>query len=139
MEAAVNPTPSSQRTVRLLLIEDHAGLAEATAEYLRSEGLEVRIAESGEEALETAGVFQPEIVLCDLSLPDMSGLDVARALRANPDTKDAVMALYSAMAESDVRTLERQVNPNEVNLFLSKPLTEDKLNKLLAGLDWNKA
>jgi len=135
----VNPTPSSQRTVRLLLIEDHAGLAEATAEFLRSEGLEVRIAESGEEALETAGVFQPEIVLCDLSLPDMSGLDVARALRANPDTKDAVMALYSAMAESDVRTLERQVNPNEVNLFLSKPLTEDKLNKLLAGLDWNKA
>jgi len=135
----VNPTRSSQRTVRLLLIEDHAGLAEATAEYLRSEGLEVRIAESGEEALETAGVFQPEIVLCDLSLPDMSGLDVARALRANPDTKDAVMALYSAMAESDVRTLERQVNPNEVNLFLSKPLTEDKLNQLLAGLDWNKA
>jgi two-component system, sensor histidine kinase len=116
-----------------LLIEDHELLAEATAEFMRSRGLDVRIASSGSEALETATAYLPEIVLCDLWLPDMSGLDVARALREMPGAKDAVIAMHSAMTESDLRLQSLQA-ATSVNLFLSKPLTEEKLNTLISVL-----
>jgi CheY-like chemotaxis protein len=117
-----------------LLVEDHAALAEVTAEFLRELGLEVQIAQSGEQALETAVVFLPDIVLCDMRLPDMSGLDVAGALRANPKTKGVLIALNTAMDDVDIHLLEREAQANAVNLFLSKPITEEKLERLLAEL-----
>jgi CheY-like chemotaxis protein len=49
-----------------------------------------------------APAFQPEIVLCDFYLPDIPGLDVARAVRAIPGVESAVIAMHSAMSESDL-------------------------------------
>jgi CheY-like chemotaxis protein len=118
---------------RVLLVEDHAALAEATAEFMRDEGLDVRIASTGREALEMAAAVHPEIVLCDMRLPDMPGSDVVRALRAMPSAKDAVIAMYSAMTESDFRTLAQQAEAS-VNLFLSKPITEEKIDALVSEL-----
>src|SRR5262245_39709863 len=54
--------------VRLLLVDDNAVFAEATAEFLKIGGLDVRVAENGKDALETAEAFRPQIVLCDLML-----------------------------------------------------------------------
>ena len=54
---------ASSTVVRLLLVEDHAGLAEAKQEFLQSEGLEVRLASTGREALRVAVAFQPDIVV----------------------------------------------------------------------------
>jgi len=122
------------RSYRVLLIEDHAALAEATAEFMRSQGLEVQIASNGDSGLEMAGAFQPDIVLCDLSLPDMAGLDVARSLRAIPGTKDVLIAMHTAFAERELRKFERQAD-GSVNIFLSKPLTPEKLDTILSQLD----
>jgi CheY-like chemotaxis protein len=129
----VLPAPS-EPALRVLLIEDHFGLAEAMAEFLRSTGLEVSIASSGNEALQLAAAFSPEIVLCDMNLPDMAGLDVLRAMRTNPATKDALLVIHTAMSEVEIRMFER-IQRSEVNLFLSKPLTQEKLNRLLAELN----
>jgi len=118
---------------RILLIEDHAPLAEATAEFMRSNGLDVRIASTGREALETAAAFHPEIVLCDVRLPDMTGPDVARTLRATPGAEDAVIAMLTAMNDSDLNTVRRQVG-STANLFLSKPITQEKLHTLVSVL-----
>ena len=116
-----------------MLIEDHAELAEATAEFMRSEGLEVQVASTGDSGLKMAAAFQPQIVLCDMSLPDMTGLDVARALRAIPGTKDALIAMHTALGERDLQTFQRQ--PDEsVNVFMSKPLTPEKLDTILSHL-----
>jgi CheY-like chemotaxis protein len=122
------------RRHRVLLIEDHAELAEATAEFMRSKGLEVLIASTGDSGLEMAERFQPEIVLCDLSLPDMTGLDVARALRAIPGAKEALIAVHTAFGERDIRTFERQPG-GFVNVFVSKPLTSEKLDAILSQLN----
>jgi len=121
---------SRTRRHRVLLIEDHAELAEATAELMRSERLEVLIASTGESGLEMAKAFQPDIVLCDIRLPDMTGLEVARALRAIPGTKDALIALHTALSERDLRTFEREADTS-VNVFVSKPLTPEKLDGIL--------
>jgi len=119
---------------RVLLIDDHVPLAEATAEFMRCKGLEVRIASTGRDALEMAAAFQPEIVLCDVMLPDMSGLDLASALRAGPVAKEAVIALHTAMSESELRFFADH-SDKAVNMFLSKPLTKERLDDLLSQLE----
>ena len=124
---------SQTRRHRVLLIEDHAELAEATAEFMRSQRLEVLLASTGGTGLQMAKECQPDIVLCDIRLPDMTGLEVARALRAIPETKDALIAIHTALSESDLRTFELEAD-TAVNLFLSKPLTPEKLDKILTQL-----
>jgi CheY-like chemotaxis protein len=116
-----------------LLVEDHAPLAEATAWVLRSKGLDVRLASTGREALEVAATYRPEIVLCDMRLPDMSGLDVARGLRAIPGAKDAVIAIHSLMTEHDLGALSAHAAA-PLNLFVPKPITEEKIDALISRL-----
>ena len=118
---------------RLLLVEDHPALAEATADFIQSAGVEVRIATSGGQALQTVAAFHPDIILVDLRLPDMSGIELAVALRATAGAKNALIALHSAISEVDLRTLKNQSNAG-INSFISKPITEEKLKTLLAEL-----
>jgi CheY-like chemotaxis protein len=127
--AATRPYPA-----RLLLIEDHAELAEATAEFLSTAGLEVRIAKSGKDALQMAITFRPDIVLCDMILPDMLGIEVARALRRNPETIELLLVMHTALSDIELRILEREAKTGEFNLFLSKPMTQEKIDRLWTGL-----
>jgi CheY-like chemotaxis protein len=130
MERLFLPFSTSVARPRLLLVEDHAGLADATQEFLQSEGLDVRLASSGREALAAAVAFQPDIVLCDLHLPDMAGLDVLGALRENPAVDHSLLVIHtvSSTAEGDI------LRAPEADLFLSKPINNKKLVMLLAEL-----
>ena len=123
----------SQPLARLLLVEDHTGFATATAEFLCLSGMEVQIAECGDRALKMAAAFRPQIVLCDLSLPDMSGIDVVRQLRADPVTQNAVFAVFTAMGDADIDVFE-ETFAHDVDLFLSKPITVNKVNELFDRL-----
>ena len=114
--------------MRLLLVEDHAILAEVTADFLRGAGLDVRVAETGDEALTLAAEFRPEIVLCDLNLPDMSGFDIARALRKDPATRNVLFVIHTALNETDFG----DAAVRNVDLVLSKPMDKEKLEKLLS-------
>jgi DNA-binding response OmpR family regulator len=69
-------------TERILLVEDEASIASFVALYLQKAGYAVERADSGKGALETAGRIQPALVVLDLNLPDMDGLEVCRTLRA---------------------------------------------------------
>jgi two-component system, OmpR family, response regulator len=84
--------------VRVLVVDDEAALAEVISMALRYEGWEVRTAENGLTALRIAREFRPDLAVLDVMLPDLSGLEVLRRLRADaPDlpvlfltAKDAV-------------------------------------------------
>lgn len=121
---------SRQGPLRLLLIEDHAPLAEATADWLGEMGMEVRIAGSGKEALQATAAFLPEIVLCDIRLPDISGLDVARRFKAKRKLANVFFVMHSAFAETDIPTFE-QASSRVVDLCVSKPITKEALDRLL--------
>lgn len=110
---------------RVLIVEDHEDLAEATAEFLIAKGLDVRVVSTGGAALTSAVEFRPDIVLCDLNLADMVGFDLARALRESP-ARNALFVIHTTLREKD----HRGVVP-EVDLYLSKPITEEKLQTLL--------
>src|SRR5215470_13385585 len=110
--------------MRVLLVEDYPDLAAATADFLEAEGLEVRTALSGGEAVELAPAFQPELVLCDLNLPDMSGVDVVRQLRSNPATERTYAVILTAIGRAFTK-------PAEVDAFVAKPLTIDAIQTLV--------
>src|SRR5262245_52029801 len=128
-------TPFQQPSrCRVLLVEDNADAAEVAALFIRASGLDVLIASSGRDALEVACTFHPEIVLCDLTLPDMSGLDVLKAMQSQQSIKGALRVIFSAKSERDLRLLERTLNPSAVDAFLSKPITREGLDMLLSQL-----
>ena len=120
---------------RVLLVEDHAGFAEATAALMRHHGLDVSIATSGGDALKLAEECNPVLVLCDLALPDMTGLDVVQALRARRGANDWLAVILSARSANDLREIEGHTKTSEITLFLPKPLTSPILIDLIALLE----
>ena len=73
------------RRRRLLLVEDERRITAPLVSALESEGFETHVAETATESLELAGRVRPDLVLLDLMLPDGSGFDVCRQLRAESD------------------------------------------------------
>ena len=120
---------------RVLLVEDHAGFAEATAALMRHHGLDVSIATSGGDALKMAEECNPVLVLCDLRLPDMTGLDVVQALRARRGASDWLAVILSATSANDLRAIEGQTRTIDIALMLPKPLTSPILSDLIARLE----
>jgi CheY-like chemotaxis protein len=123
---------TGERPLRVLLVEDHAELAEATAEFLRCMGMDVCIAECSKEALEGMPGFRPDIIICDMYLPDMSGLEAAQAFRAKLNTKEALIVICTALAEREVRQMQDELATGDVDLFMAKPITEEKIDRLLS-------
>jgi DNA-binding response OmpR family regulator len=70
---------------RILVVDDNARTQEAIALYLRHAGYEVDVAGNGPDALAAAAGRQPDLIVLDLMLPGLSGLDVCRTLRAHTD------------------------------------------------------
>jgi PAS domain S-box-containing protein len=132
---AVTAGPAAEKTaLQVLLIDDHAALSAAMAELLKREGLEVRTALSGEEGLKSASDYRPQLILCDLNLPDMSGLDVIRRLRSNPVTRHAYSVILTALSEGDIRDLNDEAEELGVDEFIRKPLTRERVHSLVANL-----
>ena len=121
-------------SLRVLLVEDFLDLAEVSADFLRSFGFDVRMTASGRDALEIAAVFDPAIVLTDLRLPDMSGLDLAKALRARLHSDRLLIAILTGVSSAELRSIEQQEAPT-VDLFLPKPLNEQMVNDIRAAFN----
>src|SRR6516225_1682818 len=93
-----SPVPALARTI--LVVEDEAPIAEAVAHRLRSEGFDVQIAVDGPSGVERSQRLDPDLVVLDLMLPGLDGLDVCRAIqreRAVP-----VLMLTARDSESDL-------------------------------------
>ena len=83
----------------ILIIEDEEDLREITVFNLKSEGYQVLEAESGEAGLALAQAKSPDLILLDIMLPSMSGLDVCRHLKADKTTQDIPIIMVSAKGE----------------------------------------
>jgi two-component system response regulator MprA len=110
---------SAIREGRVLVVEDDEEIAEVLRRSLRTEGYEVRTAADGIEALDIATGFTPDVVVLDLGLPRMDGIEVCRRLRAEGDvpilmltaraeTEDRVDGLDSGADDYLVKPFERQ-------------------------------
>ena len=91
--------------MRVLLIEDELAVARGIEMILKSEGFNVYSTDLGEEGVNLAKLYEQDIILLDLHLPDISGLDVVRALRTAKVETPIMILSGSAEIESKVRSL----------------------------------
>jgi two-component system response regulator MprA len=87
-----------ERQARVLIVEDDDDIAQVLQRSLRLEGYETRIAIDGEAALGAANDFVPDLVVLDLGLPKIDGMDVARRLRAADDVPILMLTARDALA-----------------------------------------
>jgi two-component system, OmpR family, response regulator MprA len=110
---------SEVATGRVLVIEDDAEIADVLRRFLRQEGHDVRTATDGDGALPAAAEFVPDLVILDLGLPGLDGVEVCRRLRADGDVpililtartdlEDRVEGLDSGADDYLVKPFERQ-------------------------------
>jgi two-component system, OmpR family, response regulator MprA len=85
------------RSARVLVVEDDEEIAQVLQRSLRLEGYEVKLAGDGEAALQTASTFVPDLVILDLGLPKLDGIEVARRLRAGDDVPILMLTARDAL------------------------------------------
>jgi len=119
---------------RVLIVEDNLFSLELTSELIQAKGHQVICATSGNEALSIARAEQPDLILLDVQLPGVDGVTVARALKAEPATKEIPIVGISAhaMPEDEARALQAGCIA-----YLRKPLDTrrflDLMERLLGG------
>src|SRR3954451_24711923 len=84
---------------RILIIEDERGLTDVLTYNLQREGYEVAVAHDGQEGLRKAQMQLPDLILLDLMLPGLDGLEVCRELRAGERTRTVPILMLTAKAE----------------------------------------
>jgi len=108
----------------ILIVDDNAQNAELLQAYLEPLDCQIRIAVDGVEALEQVDKRQPDIILLDIMMPRMSGFEVCRRLKNNPETKDIPVVMVTALNE--LADVERGVDSGADD-FLSKPINKLEL------------
>ena len=127
------PAPE-ETALQVLLIDDHAALLAAMAKLLNREGVVVRTALSGEEGIKSASDFRPQLILCDLNLPDMGGHEVIQRLRSNPVTRHAYSVILTAHSEAEVRSFNDEAKEMGIDEFIRKPIMPEVVHSLLTKL-----
>ncbi len=122
------PVPGAEtarrRKGRVLLVEDEADLVSSLSYSLEAAGYQVRSALDGTAALQLAAAQPPDIVLLDLMLPDMSGLEVCRRIRASGQMPQPIVIMVTARGEEVDRVVGFEVGADD---YLVKPFSVREL------------
>ena len=120
--------------MRVLIVEDHPGMRDLLRRIVERMGYVPVSASNGEEGIEKAVAEKPDLILLDMIMPVMDGLEVARRLRANPETKGIPILATTALSRSD--DLEACLEAG-CNAYIVKPFgawdLQAKIGELLAG------
>jgi PAS domain S-box-containing protein len=116
---------------RILVVDDHRDGAESLALMLRLAGNKVQTAYDGLEAVRAAESFRPDIVLLDVGLPKLNGLEAAREIRRQPWSRDMTLIAVTGWGQEEDRRRSLEAG---FNLHMVKPVNPAELEQLLAGL-----
>jgi DNA-binding response OmpR family regulator len=119
---------STDRAARVLVVEDDDEIAQVLQRSLRLEGYEVRIAADGEQALAMHAEYVPDVVVLDLGLPKVDGIDVAKKVRAADDVPILMLTARDAV-EARVEGLDSGADD-----YLVKPFERQELLARLRAL-----
>lgn len=120
---AVRPPPVRAKAV-ILVVDDSATSAMMNASILSAEGYELGIAESGEAALDAVAMRPPDLILLDMRMAGLSGLDVCRSLKANRKSRNIPVIFISASTDSAEKAEGLGVGAVD---FISKPVQRAEL------------
>ncbi len=109
-------------TMRVLLIEDDSAMARSIELMLRSEGFNVYTTDLGEEGIDLGKLYDYDIIVLDLQLPDMSGFEVLKALRVAKVQTPVLILSGNAIVEAKVKALGFGADD-----YMTKPFHKDEL------------
>ena len=109
---------------RILIIEDERGLTQSLSWYFNREGYETHVAHDGQEGLRKAQALLPDVILLDVMLPTLGGLEVCRELRGGDRTRDLPIIMITARAEETDQLVGFNMGADD---YVTKPFS----NKIL--------
>jgi len=120
---------SAEATVsRILVVEDDATVRDVVQRYLERDGYEVTALDRGADALAAVGRLNPDLIILDIMLPDMSGIDVCRQLRR---TSPVPIIMVTALGEEADRVLGLEVGADD---YVTKPFSPRELALRVASV-----
>lgn len=120
-------TPVSKR--RILAVDDNVLNLKLVTCLLARPEYELRTAANAEEALAQVRAFRPELILLDLQLPDIDGLELTRRLKADPETREVLIVAVTAYAMKGDEERARSVG---VDGYITKPLAGESFRQAVA-------
>ena len=103
-----------------LIVEDNALNLKLMRDLLEASGIATLQTKDGKEALELARQHRPDVILMDIQLPDVSGLDVTRWIKADPELKHIPVIAVTALA---LRGDEERVREAGCDAYITKPIS----------------
>jgi PAS domain S-box-containing protein len=129
--AAPPRAPGAVRCRRILVADDFPQSADTLARLLRHDGSEVRVAQDGLEAFETAADFRPDVVVLDIAMPKLNGYEAARKIRSQPWGKQMVLIALTGWGQQQDR---RRTQEAGFDAHLTKPVNYGAIMEILAKL-----
>ncbi len=120
---------------KLLLIDDEPAIQTLVRLVMEGDGWQVLVASEGVPGLTLAREQHPDVILLDVALPDMSGLEVCRQLKADPTTSDIPVAMLTAMAQETDRRAALALGADD---YVTKPWRPAALIARVASLSEKK-
>lgn len=116
---------------KILIVEDHPGMREALRRQIQSWGFAAITARNGKEGVATALKEKADLIMIDLMMPEMDGLQMTEILRSNPETKEVpIIAVTAAFRRQDRQTC-MGVGCND---YIVKPFKLEELQKKINAL-----
>jgi PAS domain S-box-containing protein len=132
LDVTTAPEVARKRGHRVLVVDDNTDAAASLALLLEMEDYEVCTAADGEEAVEQARIFAPQIIFMDLAMPRLNGLEAARRIRALPHGKLVRIVALTGLGQPADRERSHSAGMDH---HLTKPVSLDALQSVLRTLD----
>jgi CheY-like chemotaxis protein len=116
---------------RVLIVDDNIDAAESLQMWLDMAGHDVQVATDGPRAIAAAESHAPDVMLLDLGMPGMTGLEVARRIRATPWGRKIVLVALTGWGQEEHK---RQTREAGFDHHLTKPVPPDEIEELIRKL-----
>lgn len=120
-----------RRPLRVLVVEDNVDAADTLREAIEFGTHTVAVAYTAKAGVEKALVWRPDVLICDIGLPDMDGIQVARAFRADPLLRSIYLVALSGYAQPEDRARSKEAG---FDAHLAKPPRLEAIEELLASI-----
>ncbi len=119
------------RAKKILLVDDEEGLALLLSFMLQKDGYEVAVANDGEQAIEKLKTFEPDVIVSDVVMPNLDGIEMFKQIRANPKTANIPVIFISGFQDQQVLERARKIG---VFGILHKPVDVEHIEARIAEM-----
>src|SRR5690349_18869014 len=129
-EGKIFPYTVNMRKTKVLVVDDEPAIREVLEMILQEWGYDVRLASDGTEAKETVESYEPDVVISDVVMPQLSGLDLLRCLKAGNSNRPVILVTAHASIDLAVESMKQGAQD-----FITKPMDYPKLRAILKAAE----